>query len=179
MRWDVVPASPGRIALARALVDAAAREGFSRRAMATASMASLGSAEAWRELFPRGVTEAIWFISEASDASMRNAFAQKAASGMAAVIDERFAQNRDLKGFVRRVMVYDLLHPWQALRRMQRTARVMIECLEGGLTRVGPARLTSLNLVYTMLVFHWLFDRTDGNARTRRLTRGAMRSLGL
>ena len=179
MRWDAFPAPPRRIAFARALVEATERQGFSRRATATASTTSLGSAKAWHALFPGGPTEALWLISAVSDASMRSSFADRPAADMAAVIDERFEQNSHLKGFVRRVMLYDMLHPWQALGRMQRTARVMAECLAPGRPGPGRARLTFLNLVYTMLVFHWLFDRSAGDSRTRRITRLAMRGLRL
>jgi hypothetical protein len=179
VRWDALPAAPRRIAVAQAVVKAAARNGFSRRAMAAASTASLGTADAWRELFPGGATEALWFVSAVSDASMRSALVERPPADMAAVIDERFEQNSHLKTFVRRVMLYDLLHPWQAVARMQRTARVMVECLPPNRRRVGRARLTLLNLLYTMLVFHWLFDGTDGDARTRRMTRSAMRRLSL
>jgi hypothetical protein len=176
MRWDVLSAEPQKIELARALVSLSARRGWSSAVMAEAACNLCGDPEAWRRHFPHGPRDALWFISEMSDESMRIAFAQAPASSMAAVIDERLAQNRALKPFVRMVMAYDVRHPVQAIRRMQRTARVMEQCT--GL-RIGAARLTMLNHAYTAIVFFWLLDRSPLDRRTGALTRGLMRMLRL
>jgi hypothetical protein len=55
----------------------------------------------------------------------------------------------------------------------------MVECLAPDRRGVGRARLTLLNLAYTMLVFGWLLNRSAGDACTARINRGAMRLLGL
>ncbi|MDO9223773.1 MAG: hypothetical protein Q7U20_08700 [Caulobacter sp.] len=173
MDWSAIPDDPSRNALAEALVPITATQGWTRAALAQASVAALPGPDSWRDLFPRGAVDAIWHISKVSDASMLAAFRHCPATSLVAVVDERFAQNRDLKPFVRRVMDFDVLHPLQALRRMQRTARAMYQCL--GQSRPGPsfATLTLLNLLYTMVVFIWLFDRSPDD----RITRGATRRL--
>ena len=143
--------------------------------MSDLTASGLANVADWRAHFPRGPTDALWFISAASDASMRAAFVDQPAADMATVIGERFEQNRDLKPFVRRVMDYDVLHPIQALHRMQRTAAVMFDCLPPGRrasTGFGRARL---NLIYTGLVLLWLLDRSPNDRRTFVVTRLAMR----
>jgi hypothetical protein len=178
MRWDATPADPEAIALARDLVDRVPTSGWSRRTIAAASAGVLSDPERWRGLFPRGSRDAIWFVSTISDASMKLAFAAPAAA-MSSVILERLEQNRDLKPFVRQVMRFDIIHPIQALARMDRTARVMFDCVAN---RAGPpsrAALIALNLVYTAIVFVWLFDRGPADAFTRRVTPRAMRLIGL
>lgn len=179
MRWDVLPADPDRIDLARALVDATARRGWGERALSEASVSAAGESGAWRRIFPKGGRDAIWFISEVSDASMRAAFDATPAAGMSEVIAERFAQNADLKPFVRRVMFFDFLHPVQALARMQRTARVMIQCFAPERRAVSGGRITALNLGYTFIVFVWLLDGSQTQTLTRRTTVGLMRLLRL
>lgn len=179
MRWDATPADPDAIALARDLVDRVPTSGWSRRTIAAASASELSDPERWRGLFPRGARDAIWFVSTVSDASMKLAFAATPAPSMSSVILERLEQNRDLKPFVRQVMRFDLAHPIQALARMDRTARVMFDCVAN---RAGPpsrATLIALNLVYTAIVFVWLFDRGPADAFTRRVTPKAMRLIGL
>ena len=179
MRWDAIAADPEAIALARDLVDRVPTSGWSRRTIAAASASELSDPERWRGLFPRGARDAIWFVSTVSDASMKLAFAATPAPSMSSVILERLEQNRDLKPFVRQVMRFDLAHPIQALARMDRTARVMFDCVAN---RAGPpsrATLIALNLVYTAIVFVWLFDRGPADAFTRRVTPRAMRLIGL
>jgi len=118
-------------------------------------------------------------VSEVSDASMRKAFEETSARNMSEVIEERLDQNVSLKSFVDQVMGYDLLHPIQALARMQRTARAMCNCLAPDLRQQSYARLAFLNIVYTVLVFIWLHDRTASDRRTKAATRAAMRWVGL
>lgn len=167
------------VALAQALVDIAARRGWGRGAMAEASTQVFGARDRWRDIFPRGPVQVIWFISEVSDASMRAAFADRPAPDMTAVIATRFSQNRRLKAFVRRVMGFDLAHPVQALARMQRTARVMFDCLAPDRRGSSPLGRAALNLVYTGLVFIWLLDRSPDDRHTLTATRAAMTALGL
>ncbi len=174
MRWDVLSADRERIRLAQALVPLSAVHGWNGRVMTQAAHELSGDGEAWRRLFPAGPRDALWFISEMSDESMRAAFAREPAASMAAVIDERLAQNRALKPFVRKVMAYDMRHPLQAVRRMQRTARVMAQCI---VRPIGPARLSLLNHFYTAIVCFWLFDRSPLDRRTTALTRRLMRVL--
>ncbi|MFO1013775.1 MAG: hypothetical protein U1E50_08425 [Caulobacteraceae bacterium] len=160
MNFDNLPdADPDRRRLAEAVLRRAPAEGLGAVA------------------FPGGVKAAIWFISEASDASMAAAFSTQRAQSMSDVIDLRFAQNRDLKGFVRRVMFFDLLHPVQALQRMQRTARVMFRCL--GAAKPTPMAVTCLNLAYTLVVFRWLLDRSAEDAATARFSRRVMSLIGM
>lgn len=173
MRWDSVAAPTEKVLLAQALTETTARTGWARGAFEAASLRALGSPRAWRKWFPRAGRDAIWFISEVSDASMARAFQGISAASMSAVIRERFCQNAGLKPFVRRVMVFDLLHPVQALARMQRTAGVMLGCI--GQTDVGFVRLTALNLAYTAIVFWWLFDGSAGDRHTHWLTERTMR----
>lgn len=171
MDWSTLGAPPDRTRLAQAIVRVAAQTGVNRRCLALAAADAFGDDQAWRRIFPCGPTEALWFISEVSDASMHAAYSARPAASVAEVIETRFDQNAALKSFVRAVMRYDLLHPVQALRRMQRTARVMVACLEARQPLRGFVELTILNLVYTGLVFVWLFDRTEKDRFTRRVTR--------
>ena len=179
MRWDAVQAPADQIALARELVERVPASGWGRRALAAASANVLSDPRGWRVVFPGGPRDAIWFVSTVSDASMKLAFTGARASDMSAVILERLDQNRDLKPFVRQVMLFDLAHPIQALARMDRTARVMFECLAARPTPPPRAALIALNLAYTAIVFVWLFDRSQGDAFTRSLTPKAMRLIGL
>ena len=98
---------------------------------------------------------------------------------MSEVILERLSQNTALKPFVRRVMLFDLLHPVQALARMQRTSRVMLACLGPHSGHAEAARVTLLNLAYTAIVFAWLFDREGEGGLTRDLTTRLMAALKL
>jgi hypothetical protein len=178
MRWDVVSAPDEKVALARELVRVTPQLGWKRRALREASLVVSGDAGRWRHCFPKGARDAIWFISEVSDASMASAFDETPAHSMANVIAERLLQNADLKPFVRKVMLFDLGHPIQAVARMQRTAHVMVRCLSPERRRTSwAACLLALNLAYTAIVFVWLSDDTLGSARTRRLTNGLMRML--
>jgi len=179
MRWDAIPAPPDKIALTRDLVERVPASGWSRRTLADASASVLSDPDRWRGLFPNGSRDAIWFVSTVSDASMKLAFAAARASDMSAVILERLDQNRDLKPFVRQVMLFDFTHPMQALARMDRTTRVMFECVEARAMPPSRAALIALNLVYTGIVFAWLFDRGPTDAFTRSLTPRAMKLIGL
>lgn len=106
---------------------------------------------------------------------MQRAFGEWPADDLAAVVVERLRQNGELKPFVRRVMAFDIRHPVQALGRMQRTANVMFRCLGPQTLPPSFADLTVLNLIYTAIVFFWLFDRSPGDARTRSLAAQATR----
>lgn len=177
MRWDVLEAPPEKIALARELVRICSEGGWGRAALQVGAQIALQDPELWRPLFPAGPRDAIWFISEISDASMKAAFELAPAGSMSEVILERLSQNTALKPFVRRVMMFDLLHPVQALARMQRTSRVMLACLRSG--HAQTARVTLLNLAYTAIVFAWLFDREGEGGLTRDLTTRLMTALKL
>lgn len=179
MRWDTIPAPPARRALGEALVTIASRRGWGHAALAEAAEAVLADPAGWRRHFPRGARDAIWYISEVSDASMRASFLDRPAPSIASVIAERLAQNAAMKPFVRRVMHYDIRHPLQAIARMQRTARVMSDCLDESRPRPGAIRLTLLNLCYTTIVFLWLVDRSTGGRGTRAATRRLMGLLKL
>ncbi len=178
MDWRAIESPPDHVALAQALVGVTARWGWNRRALDEASQTVFSDPRRWRTVFPRGAKDAIWFISRISDASMKAAFDAESALDMTDVILTRFAQNSDLKAFVRRVMLFDVVHPVQALLRMQRTARVMMACVAGGGKTDGWS-LTRLNLVYTVIVFIWLFDDTPGDRRTTGVTRWAVKRLRL
>lgn len=171
MRWDVVAADAEKLALAQALVPLSTKRGWN---VATLRSAAANS-EAWRHHFPRGAIDAIWFISEVSDASMSVAFEGRPASRVADVISERLEQNGNLKPFVFRVMLFDMLHPFQAVARMQRTAQIMRRCLVPSARKPGT---TLLNWAYTFIVFVWLCDRTRGDALTMRLNQWLMRCIG-
>jgi hypothetical protein len=179
MRWDVLDAPPEKIALARELVRVCSVSGWGRAALRAGSEVALQDPERWRLLFPAGSRDAIWFISEVSDASMRAAFEDAPARTMTEVILERLSQNTALKPFVRRVMMFDLLHPFQALARMQRTSRAMFACLMPSPSRVTGAPVTMLNLAYTAIVFAWLFDPKGEGGLTRNLTARLMAALKL
>jgi hypothetical protein len=75
-------------------------------------------------------------------------------------------------------MLFDLRHPVQGVRRMQRTARCMAGCLARA-EPIGGTRLAALNLAYTGLVMLWLADRSRGDRITAAATRGLMRLLRL
>ena len=177
MDWQAEAHPQDQIALAQSLVEVTMRRGWSRGALVEASQTVFGDPDRWRSLFPRGARDAIWFISRISDASMLAAFQVQPAADMANVIEARFAQNHDLKPFVFRVMLFDSLHPIQALARMQRTARVMMACLPAGLKRLDRLSLSRLNIVYTALVFIWLFDDAPMDRQTGKSTRWAVRWL--
>ena len=178
MDWNAFAAPEDRRLLSKAFVEWVPEHGVNRKTLALASEAVFGDPIRWREIFPTGATEALWFVSDVSDASMRAPFLITPAHGMAEVIDMRLDQNRSMKRFVRRVMQYDLLHPFQALARMQRTARIMYACLSAN-KRVSFLALVSLNLFYTTLVFLWLIDRSPNDKRTKTATARAMRMLGI
>lgn len=177
MDWSRLEAPPEQQAFGRAFVAAVPVRGVSRAA-ADAAAGRAGRDEAWWRGVYGDLTGVVWFVSDASDASMAATFRDAPANSMAAVIRTRFEQNATLKPFVRKVMLYDLAHPAQALARMQRTAGVMYGCLPDH-SAPGWFRLGVLNLVYTLIVFVWLFDGSDQDQRTHRLTRTAMRWLGL
>jgi hypothetical protein len=179
MRWDAIPAPPDKLALTRDLIERVPASGWRRHTLAAASACVLSDPDGWRDFFPKGSRDAIWFVSTLSDASMKLAFATAPAPKMSTVIVERLDQNRDLKPFVRQVMLFDLIHPIPALARMDRTARVMFECLAARPTPPSRAALIALNLVYTAIVFVWLFDHSQGDAFTRSITPKAMRLVGL
>lgn len=176
MDWNSFPAAPKKRDLGRELVRLTSRKIWSRNVLDAASASILGNKDGWRDYFPRGTTDAIWFISEVSDASMFRSFAATPAANMRIVILERLRQNAHLKAFVRRVMIYDVLHPVQALKRMQRTARVMIDCL-GKIQQQASATVLLLNLSYTLVVFVWLLDRED--RLVEPMTAALMRALRL
>jgi hypothetical protein len=175
--WTAGPAAPDRIRLGQVFVCNAPTLGLSRANLTKSSEEAFGDGKRWMVLFPRGLTEVIWLISEVSDASMCAAFSFGPAPDIASVIQIRFDQNAALKPFVRRVMEYDIMHPVQALARMQRTARAMYGCLSEARTKPGAGGLTILNLVYTGLVFLWLLDRTAGDRLTRAATHIATRRM--
>lgn len=175
MRWEVLTADAEKRALAQALVAISAKRGWGVAVLRSAAASTCADAEAWRRHFPRGSVDAIWFISEVSDASMALAFDGRPASCVANVIGERLEQNSDLKPFVFRVMVFDMLHPFQAVARMQRTAQVMRRCLAPAAKAPGT---TPLNWTYTFIVFVWLCDGTRDDALTMRLNRWLMRCIG-
>lgn len=179
MRWDILEAPPEKIALARELVRICSERGWGRAALRAGAEVSLRDPERWRALFPAGPQDAIWFISEISDASMKAAFELAPAGSMSEVILERLSQNTALKPFVRRVMLFDLLHPVQALARMQRTSRLMLACLRPHPGHAEAARAALLNLAYTAIAFAWLFDREGEGGLTRDLTTRLMATLKL
>lgn len=178
MDWFALSLDAQERRLLRAFVESAQHEGVGSRALSHAANATFGDRDRWKAFFPKGPTQALWRISELSDASMRVPHLERPAAGMADVIETRFEQNRDLKPFVRRVMHYDCLHPVQALNRMQRTANVMFQC-RASQSVVGVAKLATLNVSYTALVFFWLFDRSPNDTRTRSVTLMVMRMLRL
>ena len=178
MRWDQIEDDHDKVTLARALVDRVPSSGWGRRTLAAAAVAAFSDPEAWRLLFPRGPRDAIWFVSTVSDASMRSAFATAPSASMSGVIVERLEQNCDLKAFVRQVMLFDVAHPIQALARMDRTAQVMFQCVAGRAKPPSRGALIALNLVYTAIVFVWLFDRSPGDAFSQSIAARAMRLIG-
>lgn len=175
MRWDVLAADAEKVALAQALVSESAKRGWGASTLRLAAAATCGDSAAWCRHFPQGARDAIWFISAVSDASMRASFEGRPASRVAEVIWERLEQNSDLKPFVFRVMLFDMLHPVQAVTRMQRTARLMRQCLGTGAKAPGT---TLLNWTYTFIVFVWLSDRTRGDTLTMRLNQWLMGLIG-
>ncbi len=178
MDWNAIEDDPERRRLAIALADLTPGLGWGRGTLALASRQAFSDADAWKRIFPRGARDAIWHISRISDASMVQALAAAPAASLCAVIGERLDQNAHMKSFVRRVMLFDMLHPFQALARMQRTARAMMACLPPQARQTSAFALMLLNLAYTGIVFVWLFDRTSGNARTRTVTKRAMGVIG-
>lgn len=178
MDWSVVDSTSERVRLAQSFVNIIPSSGVSKRTLRLAANDTLASSRDWQEIFG-GPTEALWFVSEVSDASMLAAFTNTPAQKMAEVVDVRLDQNASLKPFVNRVMRYDVLHPVQALARMQRTARVMFDCLGPREQDVSWVRLTLLNIAYTGLVFGWLMDRSECNHQTKSATRAVFRLLGI
>ena len=62
---------------------------------------------------------------------------------------------------------------------MQRTARAIFECLPRSERKPSPCAIATLNLVYTVIVFVWLLDRTNGNKLTKWFTAKSLRIVGL
>lgn len=170
MDWSSINASRAKVSIARNAITCIPDLGVSAEAFDEAYSGAGLSGSTWREYFPGGLTDALWFISEASDSSMARDFVGAPAPDLAAVINIRFIQNRELKPFVRRVMVYDFFHPIQAVARMQRTARMMYSCL-GRMDAPSKWRVAALNILYTFLVMVWLADRTQQDRVTKGLTR--------
>jgi hypothetical protein len=98
---------------------------------------------------------------------------------MSTVIITRLEQNAHLKPFVRKVMLFDVFHPAQAFSRMQRTSRAMFTCLGAGARPPSLRLITGLNIIYTGIIFLWLFDQTEDNARTKRIARRLMPLIGM
>jgi hypothetical protein len=176
---DRIASDPEKAALARALIERVPLWGWGETTLSAASGAAFEDATKWRRMFPRGARDAIWFISEVSDASMTLPFLDSPAPSMSTVIITRLEQNGHLKPFVRKVMLIDVIHPIQAFSRMQRTSRAMLACLGAGAPLPSLRALARLNVIYTGIVFLWLFDRTDGNARMKRVARRLMRLIGM
>ena len=179
MLWDQIETDPDKRALALALIERVPHSGWRERALSAASEAVFHDPGRWRRLFPNGSRAAIWFISEVSDASMKVPFLATPAPSISAVVSARLEQNGHLKPFVRTVMLFDLFHPMQAVRRMQRTARAIFECLPRSERKPSPCAIATLNLVYTVIVFVWLLDRTNGNKLTKWFTAKSLRIVGL
>jgi len=178
MWWDRIEVGAEKRALALALIERVPHWGWRERTLRAASAAALCNEQGWRGIFPNGARDAIWFISEVSDASMMLAFHASPAICMSTVIAERLEQNAHLKPFVRKVMLYDLLHPIQAVRRMQRTAHAMLACMPRMDRAPSRFEVAALNAAYTVIVFVWLFDRTPGQILTSRTTASATRLIG-
>ena len=131
MLWDQIETDPDKRALALALIERVPHSGWRERALSAASEAVFHDPGRWRRLFPDGSRAAIWFISEVSDASMKVPFLATPAPSLCAVVCRTTSRQNGcyLKPFVRTVMLFDLFHPMQAVRRMRRTARAILECL--------------------------------------------------
>ena len=179
MLWESIASEPDKVALARALIERVPSRGWNQATLAAASKAAFDDVAKWRQTFPRGSRDAIWFISEVSDASMAFPFVDSPAPSILTVIIKRLEQNDHLKPFVRKVMLFDVIHPVQACSRMQRTSRAMIACLGAGAPPLSLRTVTALNVIYTGIVFLWLLDRTEGNARTKRIARRLIRLTGM
>jgi hypothetical protein len=175
---DVEPDADRR-ALVQAIIERVPALGWRTAMLEAASQAALADPARWRSHFPRGPVDAIWCVSTLSDASMHLPFAAEPSPSMSAVIAERFDQNAALKPFVRRVMQFDVGHPFQALARMQRTARVMFASLADARPNPSWFALAVLNVTYTSAVFAWLNDRSPDSAKAKAFTRRAMRLIGL
>jgi ubiquinone biosynthesis protein COQ9 len=177
--WNSIASNPDKVALARALIERVPLWGWGEAVLSTASEAVFDDLEKWRRIFPRGSRDAIWFISEVSDASMKLPFLDAPAPSMSTVIITRLDQNRHLKPFVRKVMLFDVLHPFQALSRMQRTSRVMFACTDRTHRAASYCSVAGLNVLYTAVVLIWLFDGTDADDLTKRLARLLVRLVGM
>lgn len=178
MHWDRIERDTAKRCFGRALTALVPELGWQREALDRASRDAWGQEAHWRIIFPGGVRQAIWYISDISDASMALMLSSGPLPRMSDVIAERLSQNSLLKPFVRKVMLFDFLHPIQALRRMQRTALVMIACARGTSVRPSWISATALNLAYTLVVFIWLFDRSNGDYTTHKITKALMRLIG-
>jgi hypothetical protein len=178
MLWDEIEKDIEKRRLGIELIGSVAHLGWGVDALEQSSLVALASRDRWKSYFPAGSRDAIWYISEISDASMALPFASAQKPLMSDVIAVRFAQNRSLKPFVRKVMLYDVAHPVQALRRMQRTALVMISCVCKHFQPHSMWTSTLLNVIYTFLVFVWLLDRSEEDRFTYGLTKFLMRAIG-
>jgi hypothetical protein len=176
--WDRIASDPDKAALARALIERVPLWGWGEATLSATPEAAFEDATKWRRIFPRGSRDAIWFISEVSDASMMLPFIDSPAPSMSTVIITRLEQNGHLKPFVRKVMLFDIIHPIQAFSRMQRTSRAMFACLASAPLPSARA-ITGLNVIYTGIVLLWLFDRTEGDACTKRIARRLIRLIGM
>ena len=177
MDWSVARGDSRAVAIARALVEITPQSGWTASALREASWRATGDPEAWRALFPKGSRDAIWLISEVSDASMRASLAGRIGVRVSDAIAERLEQNADLKPFVRQVSLFDFAHPLQAFARMQTTARAMLAC--AGAERAGWLRRTGVNLIYSLTILGWLFDRSHADRASKAFARRGLGFLRL
>jgi hypothetical protein len=152
-----------RLTLARAFA-AFAANGWTHAAFEAFCDQQNLTKEQRRAWWPRGVRSVAWDLNAAADDEMRRRWPEGAPS-LAAIFEERFKANENLRASVGQLARSDLFHPFNTVARTAETARHML-----ALRNVRPSswRVSRLVLAYSATVLAWIGDRSKGRARTAR-----------
>lgn len=177
-RWSTVEQDNRKRAFALALVEMVSNRGWAEASLSRASAHAYGDPTLWKSVFPGGAQEAIWYISDLADLEMRTAFLDRnhPFPTLSAVILTRLHQNADLKKFVFRLLLVDILHPVRALTRTQRTSRHMLVCM-GQATSTFWMR-SAITVLYTLVVLTWLVEAASVPSASRRVAHLVSRLVG-
>jgi len=178
-RWSKVEPDSKKRAFALALLDLVPSRGWGEASLSQASVLAYGDPTVWKSVFPGGTQEAIWHISELADLEMRAAFdfGVQRPPALSAVILTRLHQNADLKKFVFRLLLVDILHPVRALTRTQRTSRHMLHCIGRGTTSTIWLQ-SAITVLYTFVVLTWLAEESTAPSASKRVAVFASRLVG-
>lgn len=125
------------------------------------------SKEQRQALWPRGVRSIAWDLNAAADQEMVQHWPQGAPL-LAAIFEQRFKANENLRSSVGQLAKSDLFHPFNTLARTAQTARGMLQ-----LRNLRPSfwRVSRLVAAYSAAVLVWIGDQSEGRVRTARASR--------